>query len=110
MEDSTPSGGKVSGSGSSKSLDPGRKYGTQDPTNRNDFFCNFCGVRITGGVFRLKQHPVGGHRNALACQKVPGHVRKEIQNYMDLKKASKEAYDMSKRLPQSYFDEEDDDD
>jgi len=28
---------------------------------------------------------------------------------MDLKKASREAYDMSNRLPQSYFDEEEDD-
>ena len=28
---------------------------------------------------------------------------------MHLKKASKEAFDMSKRLPQSYFNEEDDD-
>lgn len=111
MEDSNPTGNTSgSGSASSKSLDPGRKYGKQDPTNRNNFFCNFCGVRTTGGVFRLKQHLVGGHRNTLGCQRVPEHIKKEIQDYMDLKKASKEAYDMSKRLPQSYFDEEDDDD
>ena len=60
MEDSTSTGGKALGSGSSKSLDLGRKYGKQDPTNRNNFFCNFCGMRTTRGVFRLKQHLVGG--------------------------------------------------
>jgi len=70
----------------------------------------FYGVRTTKGAFRLKQYLVAGHRNIQACRKVLEHVKKEIQDYMDLKKASKEAYDMSKCLPQSYFDEEDDDD
>ena len=67
-------------------------------------------MRTIRGVFQFKQHLLGGHRNTLTCQKVLEQVRKEIQDYMDLKKASKEAYDMSKRLPQSYFEEEDDDD
>jgi len=109
MEDPTSTGGNASGSSSSKSLNPGRKYRNQDPTNRNNFFCNFCGVRATGGVFRIKQHLVGGLRNTLACQKVLEHIRKEIQDYMDLKKESKKANDMFKRLPQSYFDEDDND-
>ena len=37
--------------------------------------------------------------------KGPEYVRKEPKITWTLKKASKEAYDMSKRLPQSYFDE-----
>ena len=90
MEDQT---GNTSGSVSSKSLDPGRKYGTQDETNKNNFYCNFCGVRTMGGVYRLKQHLASGYRNTLGCKKVPEHVRKEIQDYMELK-SPLEAYSM----------------
>ena len=82
MGDSTPSG-SANPSVSSKSLDPARKYGKQDPSNRNNWFCDFGGVRTAGGVFRLKQHLAGGHRTTLGCQKVPEHVRKEIQDYME---------------------------
>ncbi|KAL6545254.1 hypothetical protein OROGR_009128 [Orobanche gracilis] len=32
--------------------------------------CNFCGKVTTGGVFRMKEHLVGGKRNATACTKV----------------------------------------
>jgi len=77
--------GNTSGSTSSKSLNPGRKYGKQDATNTENFFCNFYRVKTTRGVFQLKQHLVSGHRNTLACQKAPEHVKKEIRDYMDLK-------------------------
>ena len=63
-----------------------------------------------GGVFRLKQHLAGGYRNTLGCKKVLEHVRKEIQDYMELKKSTKEAYDMSRQMPQGYFVDEDEDD
>jgi len=62
-------------------------------------------VRTTGGVFRLKQHLAGGHRNTLGCQKVPEHVRNEIQNYMEQKKITKETYNMSKHINQHYMGE-----
>jgi len=41
MEDSTPTGSKASGSGSSKSLDPGRKYVKQDGTIGTISFVTF---------------------------------------------------------------------
>ena len=37
--------GNTSGLVSSKSLDPATKYGAQDETNRNNFYCNFCGLK-----------------------------------------------------------------
>jgi len=37
--------GNTSGSVSSKSLGPAMNYGAQDETNRNNFYCNFCGVK-----------------------------------------------------------------
>jgi len=46
-----------------------------------------------GGVYQLKQHLVGRYRNAMGCKKVPEHVRKEIQDYMELK-SPLEAYSM----------------
>ena len=67
MEDTS---GTPTGSVSSRPLDPGRKYGRQDETNKNNFYCNFCGVRTLGGVFRLKEHLAGGYRNTLRCKKV----------------------------------------
>jgi len=97
MEDFNPSDNP---SVSTKSLDPARKYEKQDGNNKNNWYCDFCGVRTTGGVFQLKQHLAGGHRNTLGCQKVPEHVRKEIQDYMEHKKNSKHTYNMSRRIHQ----------
>lgn len=45
---------------------------------------------LNGGIFRIKQHLVGGHRNAKAC---PEHVRTEIQESMNKKIKSKAAYE-----------------
>ena len=88
MEDQT---GNTLDSVSFKSSDPGRKYDTQDETNRNNFYCNFCEVRTMGGVYRLKQHLATGYRNTLGCKKVSEHVRKEIQDYMEFEKSTKDA-------------------
>ena len=77
MEDSNPSGNPLV---STKSLDPARKYGMQYGNNRNNWYCDFCGMRAMGGVFRLKQHLAVGHQNTLGYQKGPEHVRKEIQD------------------------------
>jgi len=95
MEDSNPFGNPLV---SSKSLDLERKYGKVDPNNRNTWYCDFCGVRTTGGVFRLKQHLTGGHQNTLDCQKVLEHVRKDIQNFMERKKTTKETHNMSRHI------------
>jgi len=47
----------------------------------------------------------------LGCKKVPEHVRKEIQDYMELKKSTKEAYSMFRQMPQDFYggDEDEDD-
>ena len=69
--------------------DPGWKYVRMlNPPNVNDLVCNFCGKITKGGIFRAKQHIVGGHRNAKICQRCPAHVREEIQDYMTKKAAS----------------------
>ena len=102
--------GNTLGSVSSKSLDLGRKYGTQDETNKNNFYCNFRGVRTMGGAYRLKQHLAGRYRNTLGCKKVPEHVRKEIQDYMELKKSTKEAYSMFRQMPQDFYGGDEDED
>ena len=38
----------------------------------------------------MKQHLVGGYRNATACRKCLDHVKEEINNYMSKKKEIKE--------------------
>ncbi|KAL8146780.1 hypothetical protein AgCh_004498 [Apium graveolens] len=53
-------------------------------------FCNICGKKTAGGVFRAKEHKIGGRRNAKGCQHAPSDVRKEIKEYMEDKKPTKE--------------------
>lgn len=63
--------------------DPGWNYGKLiNPKDTNSVQCVFCGKLLKGGIFRLKQHLAGGHRNAKACPKCPEHVRSEIQVYI----------------------------
>ena len=66
----------------SKASDPAHKYATRNPTCLYKFTCNFCGKETTGGVFRAKEHLIGGRRNAKSCPKVPSEVKKEIEEYM----------------------------
>ena len=66
--------------------DPAWKYATlTSPNNKNDLKCNFCGKVSKGGVYRAKQHLVGGFRNVTACPKCPPTIREEIKNYMHKK-------------------------
>ena len=51
--------------------------------------CIFCDKVIKGGIYRHKQHLVGGHRNAKNCTKCLVHVRQEMKDYMNGKKESK---------------------
>ncbi|XP_074329778.1 uncharacterized protein LOC141667260 [Apium graveolens] len=74
----------------SKAIDPAHKYATRNPTCLYKFTCNFCGKETTGGVFRAKEHLIGGRRNAKSCPKVPSEVKKEIEEYMAGKKHAKE--------------------
>ena len=75
--------------------DPAWKYAhLVDPSNTNDFACNFCGKVTKGGVYRVKQHLIGGFRTAKACLECPPDVRKEIKDYMTKKAGIKENYDI----------------
>ncbi|XP_052203350.1 uncharacterized protein LOC127808780 [Diospyros lotus] len=63
--------------------DPGWKYcHLQDPNNKHNVVCNFCGKVTKGGVYRAKQHIVGGFRNTTKCNQCPAHVHEEIKEYM----------------------------
>ncbi|KAA0053508.1 uncharacterized protein E6C27_scaffold190G00650 [Cucumis melo var. makuwa] len=67
------------------------KYGRlQNDQDINTFVYGFCSKVTKGGVYRLKQHLVGGYRNAIACKKCSDHVKEEIRDYMSKKKEIKE--------------------
>ncbi|XP_052170572.1 uncharacterized protein LOC127786893 isoform X2 [Diospyros lotus] len=84
-----------SGSSSSGRKDPTWKYNTlPDPKDINCLKCNFCGKITKGGVYRAKQHLVGGYRNAKVCPKCPSHVKEEIREYMSKKLEEKNNSDV----------------
>ncbi|XP_073305730.1 uncharacterized protein [Primulina huaijiensis] len=58
----------------------------EDPKHTNKVKCNFCGKTTNGGIYRHKQHLVGGNRNTKTCSKCPEHVKEEISSYMSKKK------------------------
>ncbi|KAL7583890.1 hypothetical protein Lser_V15G45368 [Lactuca serriola] len=91
-------------------MDPSRRYGTADPTKRYKFTCKFCVKSTSGGVYRLKQHLVGGFKNYKRCPKCPEHVREEVKNYMIQKEAEKSARttDHSNVVTLDDYDEDDD--
>ena len=68
--------------------------------------CNFCGKETTGGVFRMKEHLVGGKRNATSCLKVPEDVRKEVVEFWDVKKKAKEVVDLN-QFEVGYYEDDD---
>ncbi|XP_039118761.1 uncharacterized protein LOC120254803 [Dioscorea cayenensis subsp. rotundata] len=70
-------------SSSSGKSDPCWKYvQCINPNNKNDLKCNFCDKVTKGGIFRAKQHIVGGFRNTTICQRCPPPMREEIQSFM----------------------------
>ncbi|XP_057964619.1 uncharacterized protein LOC131155470 [Malania oleifera] len=80
-----------SGCEASAKKDPAWKYAhLEDKKNRNNLTCNFCAKVTRGGIFRAKQHIVGGFRNVKECSKCPAHVREEIKEYMLKKDMEKE--------------------
>ena len=56
--------------------------------------CNFCDKLLSGGVFRMKQHYVGGFRNSIICPRCPPEVREEMKDYMAKKQSQKEQMHM----------------
>lgn len=67
------------------SNDPHRRYGVQDRNNKNNFTCSFCGQVTKGGVYRLKIHLIGGHKDEKKCPNCLEHVREECRAYMQKK-------------------------
>ncbi|XP_021836188.2 uncharacterized protein [Spinacia oleracea] len=94
--------------GSSGAYEPAKKYGKPDPNNKNNWTCIFCGKVTKGGVYRLKQHLVGGFRNALKCPSCPEHVREKVKDFMIKKAQDKANSQMMPNIPQ--FDHGVDDD
>ncbi|KAK8557659.1 hypothetical protein V6N12_009888 [Hibiscus sabdariffa] len=87
--------------GSSTPIDLARKYGKPDPLNRNNFLCNFCSKITKGGVYRMKQHLVGGFKNVTKCPQCPEHIREEVKNFM-LKKEEVKATNLMSSQDFSY--------
>ena len=75
---------------SSRKADPGWQYGVADPKDPNVIKCCFCDKVTKGGIYRHKQHLVGGYRNATACKRYLPNVAEEIRNYMAKRKELKE--------------------
>ena len=76
----------------------------------NTTICKFYRKVTKGGIFRAKQHLVGGFRNTKVCPKCSPSVKQEIGEYIQKKKNDKldddfqfgEGYDDDdESLPQS---------
>lgn len=90
--------------------DPAWKYGQlQNDQDKNTFVCGFCSKVTKGGVYRMKQHLVGGYRNVTACTKCPDHVKEEIKEYMSKKKDIKEQRNLIVDIDVEDYDIEDED-
>ncbi|RVW19146.1 hypothetical protein CK203_095168 [Vitis vinifera] len=91
--------------------DPGWKYGRLvNEKDLNTIICIFCDKVTKGGIYRHKQHLVGGYRNAKKCRKCPEHVREEMEEYMSSKKNQKEQMNMgSEYVNEDLFGLEDED-
>ncbi|KAJ9697130.1 hypothetical protein PVL29_009062 [Vitis rotundifolia] len=67
--------------------DPGWKYARLiNEKDLNTIICIFCDKVTKGGIYRHKQHLVGGYRNAKKCRKCLEHVREEMEEYMNVNK------------------------
>ena len=79
----------------SERKDSGWKYAwLPNEKDLNTIICIFCDKVTKGGIYRRKQHLVGGHRNAKKCMKCSVHVRQEMENYMNEKKNKKDQLKM----------------
>ncbi|KAL4574986.1 hypothetical protein LXL04_021826 [Taraxacum kok-saghyz] len=86
-----------------------QEYGVQDPHNKTNFTCNFCGTVVKGGAFRLKQHLIGGFKDAKKCPNSPEHVKEELKAFMDNKQSLKAQQQMQQARFQLHEPDEFDD-
>ena len=90
----------------SERKDLGWKYARlPNEQDLNTIICTFYDKVTKGGIYRHKQHLVGGHRNANKCTKCPVHARQEMKDYMNGKKNQNEQLKM--RSEDLYEDFED---
>ena len=76
---------------------PGWKYARlTNVKDLNTIICIFCDKVTKGGIYRHKQHLVGGHRNAKKYTKCSIHVRQEMEDYMNGKNNQNDQLKMRK--------------
>jgi len=94
-------------SGRSKK-DPGWNHGTLVNQNKptDGIKCNYCSKITKGGISRLKEHLVGGFRNATACKHVPEFVKVEMKELIETKKQAKSAMDSVPHFDDIEIDQE----
>ena len=90
--------------------DPAWNYFEANPNDRNITICKFCCKVTKGGIFRAKQHLVGGFRNTKECPKCPPSVKEEIREYMQKKKNIRDERNMTPLDDDLQFGEGYDDD
>lgn len=80
-----------------KRTDPAWKYGEEvlpDGGEQKKGYvyikCKFCLRTITGGVLRMKNHLAGTHANTTPCESAPKEVVKEMKEYLERGKKTKE--------------------
>ena len=79
-----------------------KRYGVQDPTNKNNFTCSLCGQVVQGGVFHLKHHMAGGYKHVKKCLNCPRHVQEEVKAYLETKQNLKTQQQMEQAWSQIY--------
>ena len=70
--------------------DLGQKYARLiNEKDLNTIIYIFCDKLTKGGIYRHKQHLVGGYRKAKKCKKYLKHVKEQMEEYMSSKKSKK---------------------
>lgn len=66
--------------------DPAWEYAEcRDPTNLNFVWCTLCGKRMSGGIYRVKEHLMHKKGNVSGCPKVTLEITKKISDSMSEK-------------------------
>lgn len=88
-------------------LDPAWKYGIDVDAAAKKVECKFCHEIRSGGIFRLKHHLAGTHKDGSPCVQVPDDVRDEMIKLLSSCGASSSK--SSKRKSTSLNNEDEDD-
>ncbi|KAD4585602.1 hypothetical protein E3N88_23203 [Mikania micrantha] len=73
-----------------KKIDIGWKHNyLANPNDKNAVTCKYCKKVTKGGIFRAKQHQIGGNKNVKDCAKCPQEVKDELKAHFLSQKAKK---------------------